>query len=183
MQLNPSESLRQPDTCAYIDVLGQWWKWPDVWDIVLIYGCVMIVNGYVITVPPHNHRMAAAAQWQWPSHAYKKGRDNHLLCWGERQSHGKERTDTHTHNQQPLHYPSSSTPIHICKQWFGFHVKRHTHTHKRINKCSLKAHTHTCRNPHTSFSHSPSPSATTHRITLLFLGCANTFTHTQGECG
>lgn len=115
-QINPEEdalkSLRQPDTCAYIDVLGQWWKWPDVRDIVLLYGCVMMVNGYVITVPPHNHRMAAAAQWQWPSHAYKKGRGNHLLGRGERQSHGK-RGHTHTHTQ----WTPPFTPHHPQHQY------------------------------------------------------------------
>ncbi len=165
MHLNPSESLRQPDTCAYIDVLGQWWKWPDVRDIVLLYGCVMMVNGYVITVPPNNHRMAAAAQWQWPSHAYKKGRDNHLLGWGERQSHGKEgHTHTHTINS-PLHSPAFSTPIHTCKQWFGFHIKRHTHA-LRVQRMPIKG-THTQESTHKPLI-LPFPRAPTHMKTILF---------------
>lgn len=52
MHLNPPGSPWQPDTWADIDVLGQWWKRPDAGDIVFLCGCVMTVNGGVITVPP-----------------------------------------------------------------------------------------------------------------------------------
>lgn len=58
---------------------------PDVRDIVLCGGCVMIVNGCVITVPPPNHNDTGRRVH------IKKGRDNHLPGRGERQWRWKEK--------------------------------------------------------------------------------------------
>lgn len=62
MLLNPSKSFRQPDTCACTDVMVSDGNHQMCETFVLPYGCAMMVNGDVIAVPPHNHRMAAAAQ-------------------------------------------------------------------------------------------------------------------------
>lgn len=146
----------------------------------------MIVNGYVITVPPHNHRMAAAAQWQRPSHAYKKGRDNHLLCWRERQSHAKGRVDTHTHTQSA----APSLPIILNTNthmqaviWFPS-KEAHSHT-QRDQQMLIKGtytHTHMHESTHKLFTR-PLPQCHHTQESTTFLACALTFTHAHGECG
>lgn len=87
----------------------------------------MMVNGNVIAVPPYNHRLAAAAQWQRPSHAYKKGpRQPPARLEIERQSHGKKE-DTHTHAQ-----PTAP---------FTHHHSQHQHTHASNDLVSILGHT------------------------------------------
>lgn len=71
-----------------------------------LYGCELIVNRYVSTVPPHNYRVATAAWWQWPSR--KKAQTT--TCFSE------SRIEKALKTQRP------STP----------HQSQHQYTYKQI---------------------------------------------------